>query len=338
MFSKSEEVELPLYSHGKVPAFDALTPTKTNTSEVVNFPEPQYTKLGIIFSLLAPLAYVVTSCVAKLIPGVPPIQMLFLRSVLTTPPFFAYFHYTNRLNELRSHVTNRILIVSGFFVAMSALTFYIAMLTLSVTDVYTIFSTLAIINGILGALLLKEPYSHQEKLLGVIGFLGVLLVVRPPFLFGGETATASNSTGGFSHFVAGLLGLLSAIAFSLYQISVKAINTGIDPLVISFFTNLNTIIWYALYFIFIGEYQSMSISEYFGCFVFGVAFIWGLVMVSYALKYSSMSMIGVLGYSQLIFSLVVDILFFADFPSFLTIVGAVLIVGSCLYLIRTQSK
>jgi len=166
--------------------------------------------------------------------------------------------------------------------------------------------------------------------------LGVILIVRPPIIFGSEDDSAAGTGSTMSHSTAGFYALLSAVAFSLYQIGVRASRTESDPFVTTFYTNANTILWFGLYFTFIGEYKTLTLFEYFGCFVFGVICLAGFVLISYALKYATPSIVGLLGYTQLVFSLIVDICIFADFPSSLTLAGATLIVGSCLYLVLKQ--
>jgi len=227
--------------------------------------------------------------------------------------------------------------LSGFCAAMSSVLFYVAMVKLSVSEVYTIFSTLAILNGLLGALILNEPYSTIEKIAGGVSFLGVVLIVRPPFLFGSEEVAADTEDSGLPHWFAGVLALGSTLAYSLYQIGVRKIRSEVDPMVIAFYTNLNGVFWFGLYFIFFGEYKSSSFGEYFGCFIFGATYLVGNVVVSYALQHTTVSVVGLLGYSQLIFSLIVDILLFATFPSGLTLFGAALIVGSCLWLVTRKN-
>ena len=335
--SSAKEIDLPIYSERievkrSLQHLSKVIPTKENEQ-----PTAQFNKLGIIFSLLYPLANVISTATAKFISGVPPMQSLFLRSLLTTPPFFAYLYYTNKADELKAGLRNPKLHLNIFFAILSGVTFYIALVKLSVSETFTIYSTLAITNGILGAIILKEPYSQLEKILGVISMIGVILIVRPPFIFGNMDDAIPNTNTSLSHSFAGILAFLSAATFSLYQISIRASRTNMDPYVISFCTNSLGIFWYGLYFVFY-EYKSLTFGEYFGCFMFGVCYIACIILIGYALKYTSVSVFGLLGYTQLIFSLLVDLLIFADFPPFLTIVGALLIVGSSVYLIMKQKQ
>ena len=333
--SSTKEIELPIYPEGRKETRSLQHLPNVTTAKMDEQPISQLNKLGIFFSLLYPFTAVINSSTAKFISGVPPIQSLFLRSLLTTPIFFAYFYYTNKVGELKAALKNPTLHLNIFFSVLSAVTFYIALVKLSVSETYTIYSTLAIMNGILGAIILKEPYSRVQKILGMISMTGVILIVRPPFIFGNMDDATPNTNTSISHAFAGILAFLAAASFSLYQISIRARKTKIDPYVISFCTNSCGIFWYGLYFVFY-EYKSLTFGEYFGCFTFGTTFISSIILIGYALKYTPVSVFGLFGYTQLIFAMLVDLLIFADFPPFLTIVGALLIVGSSVYLILNK--
>ena len=336
--SSAKDVELPILTGGLEEKLSIMSLTKITLSKKSDGqPTSQFNKLGIFFSLLYPFANVISTAVAKFIADVPPMQSLFLRSLLTTPPFFAYLYYTNKVGELKTALKNTTLHLNIFFALLSAALFYVALARLSVSEAFTIYSTLAITNGILGAIILKEPYSQLEKILGVVSMIGVILIVRPPFIFGNMDDATPNTNTSLSHSFAAILAFVSATLFSLYQVSIRASRTNLDPYVISFCTNGLGIFWYGLYFVFY-EYKSLTFGEYYGCFMFGVGYVVCIILIGYALKYTSVSVFGLLGYTQLIFSLLVDLLIFADFPPFLTIVGALLIVGSSLYLIVRQKQ
>lgn len=351
---ESKDMDLPLYSNGayeklptgtfqKAPS-DTYERKLSGGSSTVTLSdsktsERQNEKLGIFFSLLTPFVFVLSSTIGRLVPDVPPIQLIFMRAVTTVLPFYALLHYANKFAELKANLKNYKLHLNSFFATMSALVFYIALFKLSMSETFTIYSTVGILNGLLGSLILKDPYTRREKILGVISFVGVVLIIRPPFIFGSEEEDAdTDSSTSMSHAAAGFYAFLSALTFSLYQIGVRASRSNVDPYVSAFYTHIGTAIWIGLYFLLFGEFKPMGSSQYFGCFLFGVSTIGGFVAVSFALKYATPSVVGLLGYAQLVFSLLVDVLIFADFPSLLTICGGTLIVGSCLYLVMKKRE
>ena len=330
--SNASSEELTELTEANTPVIHVKASMKAKTIEQPIAQEND--KLGIFISLLTPVIFVTSSTLTRFLPGVPPMQLVFLRALLTILPFYAYFHYTNKVDELLANLKNQILHLNGFFATIAGYMLYLAMSKLSISETFTIYSTSGLLNGFLGSLILREPYSKQDKLLGGLSFLGVILIVRPPFIFGkGEEDSPYNTETTISHAAAGVCAFLSAASFSLYQIGVRASRKNASPYVTSFYVNASSIFWLGLYFLFHGDYKSLAFSEYLGCFIFGAVCLGGFIAISYALKYAPASVVGLLGYTQLVYTLLVDICIFGDFPSLLTIIGATLIVGSSIYLI-----
>lgn len=349
MFSLDQkDIELPLYPNGvydKKPTIERFPEKQASIERPhAKIPEEktelsalQTTKLGIIFSLLTPLIWVVSSTVSRFVPRIPPVQFIFLRGLLTILPYYVYLHYANKVDDLKANLKNYKLYFNAFLANVSTILFYVAMTRITLNETYTIYSTIGILNGLLASFILKDPYTNLEKILGLVSFLGVILIVRPPIIFGyTEEDLTPHANSSISHAVAGCLAFFSAVTASLYLIGVRASRSNVDPYVMTFYVNASTVFWYGLYFLLFGEYITPTFSEYFGCFVFGALSIAALVVVSFALKYATPSVVGILDYAQLVFSLLVDIILFGEYPAFLTIVGALLILGSCLYLVMKQ--
>ena len=47
-------------------------------------------------------------------------------------------------------------------------------------DAVSLFSTSPIMTGILCALLLKEPYTINDVVCGILGFIGIIIIAKPP--------------------------------------------------------------------------------------------------------------------------------------------------------------
>jgi uncharacterized membrane protein len=77
------------------------------------------------------------------------------------------------------------------FVAFSAYYFAIAHLTLG--DATTIYFTSPLYTGIIAYVLLKEPMSWSDVVCTLCSVIGVVLIVRPPLLFGCERECSRRS-------------------------------------------------------------------------------------------------------------------------------------------------
>ncbi|OXC69015.1 hypothetical protein AYX13_02304 [Cryptococcus neoformans] len=80
----------------------------------------------------------------------------------------------------------RILILRGFFGFMGLLSSYQSLRGLTLSDSVTIQFLAPSVTALLGFLFLHETLSQREILAGFFCLVGVVLVSRPPFIFGGE--------------------------------------------------------------------------------------------------------------------------------------------------------
>lgn len=71
--------------------------------------------------------------------------------------------------------------ITGFF-GLSGV--YLALQHLSVADASVLIFLTPLMTAVAGSVLLKESYSTNQAVAGVCSLLGVVLITRPPFLFG----------------------------------------------------------------------------------------------------------------------------------------------------------
>lgn len=334
----SRPIELGLVKEGYYEN-QSSSPTQFQTAtepSVNNSLFKGHNKDGIYYSLLMSMAAVCNGCLSRLVPGVSPFQMLLLRAFFVLIPFLIYFFYTKKLPELRASFTP-LMICVGVSNAFGNAFFYFAVLKLSISETITVYSSSAIMNGVLASIFLGEPYRRIEKVLGAICFVGVILIVRPPFIFGSEAAAETvHSTIEMSRFTAGILAMLSMLFNSLGQVSNRAFKIKWHPTIITFYVNLSQVVLFQLFLMFSDQSKSLSFREYFMILLMAISNVVAVMASAKALELEKPSIVGLISYSQLVFSLAADLIFFGDVPSFTTIIGAGLIVGSCIYLIRNN--
>lgn len=78
----------------------------------------------------------------------------------------------------------RLLLLRGLCGFSGLLCAYQAFRYLSVSDTVTIQFLQPTVTGLLGWLLLKEPFTLREAAAGIVSLCGVVLISRPPFIFG----------------------------------------------------------------------------------------------------------------------------------------------------------
>lgn len=291
---------------------------------------------GILFALVACAFVSVGNCVKKWMPNVSVPQLLCLRSLYSMIPIALMLIKNKQTKEVRDTCT-----IPTFLLALARsfcnVCYFSALISLSSSEVVTIFSINSLVVGLVAAFVLHEPYENVEKVLGLVSFAGVILIVRPPFLFGTETPTSSASEPELSRYVAGIVTLLSVIFHAANVIAIRALKAQFSVWVMALHLQFNAFLVFGLYMLFTGSYRSMSLMEHWGILASGICTLGVTLCNVRAWQLEKPSVIAVVGYATLIFSLLLDVLIMGEFPSFLTSVGAALIVGSCLYIVRAKN-
>jgi drug/metabolite transporter (DMT)-like permease len=266
---------------------------------------------GILLQLSALLLFVAMDTVFKLLTTDFPVAQLawarFLFSFLCVAVFmrlaFGRIPWRSRAPGLQAL---RSLLLCGCTLFFSA-----ALARIPLADATAVGFASPVITVALAALLLKEEVGWRRWAGVIIGFLGVMIAVRPPFL-----------TGEPLHW-AYLLPLGTATMFAFYQILTRRLARLDDSRVTIFHTGLAaaaaTTLLQPLVFV------PPSLPQWGALFVLGAlgAVSHGLLVLAYAR--APASLLAPLSYTQLIWASLAGILVFADWPDAITLMGAAII-------------
>jgi drug/metabolite transporter (DMT)-like permease len=202
--------------------------------------------------------------------------------------------------------------IRSLLLAASNLLFSTALAHLPLTDCTAIGFASPLFTVALAAVWLREHVGPRRWLGVAIGFVGVLIALRPPFL-----------TGGAPMHWATLLPLGTAAMFAVYQILTRKLATIDDPRTTILHTNfagalvasaLQPMVWLA-----------PSGTDWVMLIALGLlgAVGHGLLVLAYAR--APASLLAPMSYTQLIWAALAGVLVFGDWPDGMTLVGAVVI-------------
>ena len=165
--------------------------------------------------------------------------------------------------------------------------------------------------------LLGEPVGRGKAIAVVIGFLGALVVIRPGL--------------GFIHWAA-IFPAAAAVMFGFYQVTTRELNRTEDTRTMMLYTGLAGSV---ILSILVPFHWSTPDATGWVLLIIPAA-LGGLhhFAVIRALTWGPAATIAPFDYSRLIWAALLGFLVFDDVPDMWTIVGAAVIVGSGLYLIR----
>ena len=281
--------------------------------------------LGVLFMCAACALFPIMNGLVKLLAATyDPQEIVWFRIILHLVLVAAVFMPRMGLGLLR---TRRIgtQFVSSVTMMLSTLFFFSAVKSIPVAEAIAVTFVAPLAVVLLAWPLLGERITFFRMAAVIVGFAGVLIVIRP-----GSAVFQWQS----------LLLLGSAACYALYQILIRRL-AGIDaPATSIFYSVLLGAILLSAVMPFVWETPRNLVD--WGLFLsLGALGGFGHYCVAKALAYASANLIAPLNYTQMIGSVIVGYLMFAEIPDLYTWLGTALIIGAGLLVtlqVAHQSK
>jgi len=201
---------------------------------------------------------------------------------------------------------------SGFFV--------LSFKYLSLADAHSVGSLAPVIVVALSAIILRERVSTKTWIAIFIGFIGVLIILRP-------TSSIFDTKA--------LLPLVAAFALGLYQVITRKVSEY-DPAEVSlFYTSVVGII--IMSFLASIFWRPINSSSYILFFAIGVFFSLGIYLQIIALSKARASIIQPFHYTLIFWAIILGYIIYDDVPDFFTLLGALVITISGIFVIKQVS-
>jgi drug/metabolite transporter (DMT)-like permease len=247
-------------------------------------------------------------------------EIVFFRSFLVL--IFAYVEL-RRLEISPWGQNKKLLLVRGTtgFIALSC--FYYAVTHLPLADATVIMYSNPVFTGILAALFLGESLSKIEVGGVVLCVVGVVLIAQPSFVFGGDSRLPIFDVG---------IAFAGAIAAAISYVIVRQLRRTEEPMVVVFYFPLVATpasIPFAIPDAVLPNWYELGIL-----LAIGVVTHIAQVMMTKGLHLEKAGRATAVSYLQIVFAFILGMLFFDEFPNVLSVVGAVLIVGSTVAIAR----
>jgi drug/metabolite transporter (DMT)-like permease len=271
---------------------------------------------GALLMTIGMAAFVINDTFMKLtLAEIPLFQALFLRGVGTTV-FFAVLAW--RLGALSFDLPARdlrMLALRVFAEAMSAWTFIYALAHMPLANLTAILQALPLTITMAGAIFLGERVGWRRWLAIAVGFVGVLLIVRP-------------GTEGFDRF--SVIALVAVAFVTLRDIATRRMSRAVPSMTAAFATAIGvtgfagigalTVDWAPM---------TGAIWIWIGAMVLFIAA--GYVLSISAVRVGELGFVTPFRYTSLVWALALGFLVFGDWPDGLTMAGAALVVATGLF-------
>ena len=180
----------------------------------------------------------------------------------------------------------------------------------------------------LAAFILAEAVGPRRAIAAAIGFIGVLIMLRPGMGSAGDEAAMILSLG-----AAAALGHAFLVALATVLVNIASRYDG--PVTLMFYTNIVSVTLIAIPTIFV--WQTPNMDELMMLVAMGVLATASHNCFIRAFAMGEASVIAPVDYSRLIFAALAGWLVFASVPDIYTIIGASIIVASSFYIVRREA-
>ncbi len=278
---------------------------------------------GVLFMILSAFGFSVMSMLVKLVSKrIPMGEIVLVRAVLTLALSYLM---VRRANVSPWGVQRGKLLIRGVLGFCGLAAYYISLARLPLADATTLQQTQPIITAVLAWWILGERVGWGAGFAIACGFGGVMLVVHP-----GVPLGASADPVGVA------VALSAAVFSSAAYITVRQLSRTEHPLVIVFVFPLVAIplaIPWAAY-----DFVLPSGSDWLVLAGIGVSTQVGQVFLTKALVIERAARAMSVGYSQICFAVVLQLLVFGDEPALGTLLGAALVIAGTLAVSMTAKR
>ncbi len=277
--------------------------------------------IGIIFAIIAYFSFSILDAIQK--SAVLYYSIFQLMFVKYTFVFLLSILEARRTKKINFYKTNnfKLQIVRSLLSILESACFVLSFKYLSLANAHSIGALAPIIIVVLSVFILNEKVSIKTWVAIFIGFIGVLIIIRP----------ASDV---FS--LKSLIPLLAAFFLGLYQIATKKISEYDTPEVSLFYSSLVGIFItsiMAFYF-----WQPIKVNSLIFFLPIGLFFSLGIYFQILALNNAKASIIQPFHYTLIFWAIIFGYFFYDDVPDIYTIIGALIITASGIFVINQKSR
>ena len=246
-----------------------------------------------------------------------PVGQILVVVGLFSSVFFALMAKAKGHKIFARHVWTSATITRIFAEAFAAVAFVTSLALVPISTVAAIFQVTPLVITMGAALFLGEKVGWRRWLAIFVGFIGVLLIIKP----------------GYNSFDASvLLVLISVLGVALRDLITRIIPENVSSSIISFqaFSSL-IIAGMATLFVSSEGFVPVATTElmFFACgIVFGIAGYYGIVS---AMRVGDASIVSPFRYTRLLFSLIIGMVVFDESLDALSLLGSAIIIGTGLY-------
>ncbi len=271
---------------------------------------------GAALMTVAMIAFTVNdACMKAATVDLPVFQAIVMRGVLTTLALGAIGLGTGALKVAVARADRQWIALRSFGEVAGTFTFLLALKHMPIANLSAILQCLPLAVTLAAALILRERVGWRRMSAIVIGFIGVMLIVRP-------------GTDGFDRW--SLLGLLSVGCVVIRDLATRRLSANMPSVAVAFLAAASVVVAAALVLPFT---EITAVSAKHAVQITGAAafLIVGYLAVVMAMRVGDISLVAPFRYASLVAAILLGWGAFGQFPDVWTLTGSGIVVATGIY-------
>ena len=276
---------------------------------------------GVVMMCFAVLCFAAMNTFTKELRGsdLPVVEIIWGRYFFHFALILVFF--PRRIPTLLHTEDKGLQIARSILVLLATACMFVALGLMPLADAVAITFAGPLLIVALSAIFLGETVGPRRWTAVIVGFVGMLVIIRP-------------GAGTFQF--AALLPVAVAFFYALYQIITRLISHRSDPLSMLFYTALVGAL--AMSAIVPFDWQTPTLAQW--LMLIAAGFLGGLghYAIIKAYQRSEATLVAPFAYTEIVWAISLGLLVFGDFPDLFTFVGTAIIVASGLYVLQRERK
>ena len=251
----------------------------------------------------------------------PALQVAALRGIVSLPILFGWVIWRERSLATLFKVRWNWQIGRGVLGVLMLTSFIYGISHMPLSEAYALFFVAPLVITALSVLLLAEQVGPRRWIAVLVGFAGVMIILRPGIV------TPSLAT---------IAVLASATCYALNAISVRVLGRTDSTAAMSFW--FVAVVAVGAGALAVSHWQPLRMADLGWLAALGVTGALGQMLITAAFRCAPVSVVAPFEYTTLFWGIALDLAIWGELPPPVVFVGAAVVIGSGLYLIHRERR
>ncbi|MEM0900653.1 MAG: DMT family transporter [Pseudomonadota bacterium] len=232
--------------------------------------------------------------------------------------FYVWLAWNSGAEIIHRYQLNSYLVIRSLSEVVAGYGFVTALTRIDISVASAILQATSLVTVLGAALFLREPIGWRRWTAIIVGFIGVLLIIRP---------------GADAFDVDSLYALIAVFALAARDLVTRKIPTSIPTSIVALQAYVGIMLLGVGLMLILpdGDWQAMTSMTTIYIVIAAVCGIIAYFAITTSLRVGEASAVAPFRYSRLVFALIVGFVIFGEVPDLWMTLGSILIVGSGLY-------